>query len=294
MSHALTHEIGTVVSVWRYPVKSLLGEELPMAQVKNNGIFGDRVYAILDLSDGKISTAKNPRRWPTLFTFKATCLEAVDWDTTVPPVRIILPHGVVITSEQSDLNQTLSEALNREVRLLAVEPGNIKGVQSFFPASSTGQSEEYWPDIGGRNHRDTTTDFTLPEGTFFDAAAIHLLTTATLNQLSMTYPGGRFDMQRFRPNIVVEPTKDLKGFIENSWVGHTVAIGDEVRLTITEPCSRCVMTTLPQDNLPTDIGILRTALQQNQGNVGVYARVVRSGTIHAGDRVQLLQSLARA
>ena len=287
MSHALTHEIGTVVSVWRYPVKSLLGEEVPMAHVTNNGIFGDRAYAILDLSDGKISTAKNPRNWPTLFTFKATCFEAVDWDEKTPPLRIILPDGAVITSEQSDVNQTLSKALKREVRLLAVEQGKVKGVQSSLPALWTGQSEEYWPDIGGRNHRDTTTDFTLPEGTFFDAATLHLLTTATLNQLRMTYPSGRFEIQRFRPNIVVEPTENLTGFIENSWIGDTVAIGDEVRLTVTEPCSRCVMTTLPQENLPKDAGILRTALQQNQGNVGVYARVVRSGTIYAGDRVRV-------
>jgi uncharacterized protein YcbX len=123
-------------------------------------------------------------------------------------------------------------------------------------------------------------------GTFFDSATVHLLTNATLNRLHDFYPQGRFQVQRFRPNIVVEP---LEGgsFAENAWIGHALAIGDEVRLSIMGPCGRCVMTTLAQGDLPVDIGILRTAVQHNQSNVGVYAAVVRGGTIHCGDRVRL-------
>ena len=68
----------------------------------------------------------------------------------------------------------------------------------------------------------------------------------------------------------------------------TLAIGDEVRLHITGPCGRCVMTTLAQGELPPDSGILRTAVQQNQGQVGVYATVVQGGTMRCGDRVRLI------
>jgi len=75
--------------------------------------------------------------------------------------------------------------------------------------------------------------------------------------------------------------------VENAWIGHTLAIGDEVRLHITGPCGRCVMTTLAQGELPPDSGILRTAVQQNQGQVGVYAAVLQGGTIRHGDRVRL-------
>ena len=78
-----------------------------------------------------------------------------------------------------------------------------------------------------------------------------------------------------------------EGFAEDSWIGHTLAIGDEVRLSITGPCGRCVMTTLAQGDLPEDRGILRTAVQHNRANVGVYAAVVRGGTIRRGDRVKL-------
>ena len=70
-------------------------------------------------------------------------------------------------------------------------------------------------------------------------------------------------------------------------LGSTVAIGDEVRLNITGPCPRCVMTILPQGDLPYDPGILRTAAQHNQVNVGVYASVMRGGKIGRGDSVKI-------
>jgi uncharacterized protein YcbX len=148
-------------------------------------------------------------------------------------------------------------------------------------------AEEYWPDMEGLDHRDTVTDFTLPEATFFDAAVIHLLTTATIDRLRELYPEGRFEVRRFRPNIVVQLASDEKSFAENEWVNHTVIIGDEVRLNVTGPCPRCVMTTLPQGDLPRDAGILRTAAQHNHANVGIYAAVARGGTIRRGDPVRL-------
>ena len=125
----------------------------------------------------------------------------------------------------------------------------------------------------------------LDHGTFVDLAVLHILTTATLERLRELYPEGRFETRRFRPNIVVEPASDEKAFIENAWIGRSVSIGDEVRLAITEPCPRCVMTTLPQGDLPRDRGILRTAAKHNAVHVGVYAKVLQGGTIHRGDQV---------
>jgi uncharacterized protein YcbX len=139
----------------------------------------------------------------------------------------------------------------------------------------------------GLEHRDTVTDFNLPEGTFFDTAVVHILTKATLDRLHELYPEGRFEVPRFRPNIVVSPTDGSKGFIENHWLGRTVAIGERVRIKLDLSCARCVMTTLAQRGLPKDSGILRTAAQHNQVNVGVYASVVRAGKIRVGDMVRL-------
>ena len=274
MSNAAQNELGSVVSLWRYPVKSMMGEELNATEVTERGLLGDRAYALVDSSDGKAVTAKNPRKWPRLFDFRATVIEPARAAAKVPPVRIALPDGTTVTSDQGDLNQILSNALNREVTLGAAQRGAVN-------------AEEYWPDMDGLDHRDTVTDFTLPEETFFDVAMVHLLTTATLDRLRELYPQGRFEVRRFRPNIVVQLGSSEKSFAENAWVGHTLAIGTAVRLKITSPCGRCVMTTLAQGDLPKDPGILRTAAQHNQVNVGVYAAVERGGTIRRGDPIRI-------
>ena len=94
----------------------------------------------------------------------------------------------------------------------------------------------------------------------------------------------------WRPTVGLQTSRAEggAGFIENDWVGRTVAIGDDVRLQITQPCTRCVMTTLSQGDLRKDPGILRTAAQHNDVNVGVYASVDRSGRVRRGDSVSLL------
>src|SRR5437870_3045731 len=274
MSHTTQTEVGSVVSLWQYPVKSMMGEELNATEVTERGLLGDRAYALVDSSDGKVATAKNPRKWPRLFDFRATFVEPARAAAKIPPVRIAFLDGTAVTSNKGDLNQILSKALNREVALRAAQGGVVN-------------AEEYWPDMDGLDHRDTVTDFTLPEGTFFDCAMVHVLTTATLDRLRDLYPQGRFEVRRFRPNIVVQLGSNEKSFAENGWVGRTLAIGTAACLNITGPCGRCVMTTLAQGDLPRDPGILRTAAQHNQVNVGVYGAVVRGGTIRRGDRVRL-------
>jgi len=266
--------LSSVVALWRYPVKSMMGEELNAADLTQRGLLGDRAYALVDRSTGKVVSAKNPRKWSKVFDFRAAFVEAPRSGQKIPPVRITLPNGTIATTEQGDLEQALSDVLGREVTLATTAP-------------ESPSLEEYWPDLDGLAHRETVTDESMPAGTFFDLAVIHVLTTATIDRLRELYPQGRFEVRRFRPNIVVEPDSGAKGFVENDWIGHTLALGDEVRLSITGPCPRCVMTTLPQGDLPRDPGILRTAAQHNQVNVGVYANVVRGGRIRRGDPVRL-------
>jgi uncharacterized protein YcbX len=267
--------LGSVVSLWRYPVKSMMGEELNAADVTKDGLLGDRFYGLVDSADGKVATAKNPRKWPRLFEFHAAFTEPPASGVEFPPVRITLPDGTILTSDQPDIDRILSRALDRDLILTK--------------ASSAGSStaEAYSPDIEGLEHQDTVTDFGLPEGTFFDCASAHVLATATLDRLQDLYPQGRFEVRRFRPNIVVQTDAGEKDFAENGWVGKTLVIGESVRLSITAPCGRCVMTTLPQGDLPRDAGILRTAAQHNRANVGAYASVLQGGRISRGDSVRL-------
>ena len=278
---------GSLLSLWHYPVKSMQGEEVNASEITRWGLLGDRARALLDTSDGKVASAKNPRKWANLFEFHAHYTEPPKSGGRLPPVRITLPDGSYITSEQDDRDAVLSRAVGREVRLEMREPGQEEVLETTFPNPWMPKLEEYWPDIEGLAYRDEVTDEAMPEGTFFDLAVVHILTTATLDQLRALYPEGRFEVRRFRPNLVVQPSDGQSGFVENDWIGKTLAIGDEVRLKITGPCPRCVMTTLPQADLPKDPGVLRTAAQHNEVHVGVYASVVQGGRVRRGDAVRV-------
>jgi uncharacterized protein YcbX len=99
--------LGSIVSLWRYPVKSMLGEELNSSEVTKRGLLGDRVYALVDSSDGRVATAKNPRKWPHLFDCHAALTDIPVSGSKAPSLRITLPDGDVVESEQPDVNQIL-------------------------------------------------------------------------------------------------------------------------------------------------------------------------------------------
>ncbi|MUL36825.1 MOSC domain-containing protein [Gloeocapsopsis dulcis] len=265
--------VGSVVSLWRYPVKSMMGEELNATEIGEQGIVGDRAYALIESATGKVVSAKNPRKWAKLFDFHAAFTNSPT-TSHIPPVEITLPDGTKLSSEQENTNERLSSILGREVKLESTAP----------PQPSL---EEYWLDMEGLPHRETVTNEKIPAGTFFDLATVHLLTTATIEHLQELTPSGRFEIRRFRPNIEIASTTS-NNFIENNWINRTLAIGEEVQIKITSFCPRCVMTTLPQGDLPNDPSILKTAVQHNDGNVGVYASVVQGGTIRCGDLLQIL------
>lgn len=285
MSNRSSSDTGFVVSLWRYPVKSMMGEELHTTSVTDGGLLGDRVYAVIDQSTGKVASAKYPRKWGRLFDFHAALMEPPHPGEPLPSVRLTLPDGTLVTSAQEHVHALLSSVLGREVTLTTTRPASpsveVERLDALDPAETI-------VDIGA---------FMMP-GRFADYAAVHLLTTATLDRLRALHPQGRFAVRRFRPNIVVESPAGEPAFVENAWVGHTLAIGAEVRLRITDPMPRCVMTTLPQGDLPHDLGILRTVAAHNQvsipalggearPSVGVCGFVLRGGTIRRGDPVRI-------
>jgi uncharacterized protein len=268
-------KVGKTVSLWRYPVKSMLGEELNSSYITERGLIGDRAYALIDKQTGKVVSAKNPAKWGKLFDFRAAFIDSLQSVENIPPVRITLPDGTHSFSNEGEIDRTLSMVLSREV---SVMKASLVKTPSY---------EEYWPDIEGLAQRKTVTDESMPSKTFFDVAVIHILTTSTINHFRELYPEGRFEVRRFRPNIVVEPTSKEKDFVENSWVDKEITIGEEVVLRVIAPCTRCVMITLPQGDLPKDLGILHTVAKHNQVHAGVYASVLRGGTIRRGDIVEV-------
>jgi uncharacterized protein YcbX len=263
---------GVVTALRRYPVKSMQGETTSAATITMRGIVGDRFFALIDVETGKVASAKNPRKWPGLFGYSATFVTQPA-NGSVPKVQIVLPDGETVTTDQRDAAAILSHRLGRPVAIASSVPDK--------PVL-----EEYWPDIEELPHRDDVTEEAMPSGTFFDCASVHVLTTATLKRFEELYPGGRWDVRRFRPNILVETGDDVAGFVENAWVGRQVRVGGAI-LHITGGTPRCTMTTLQQGDLPADTDILRTAAQQNNAHVGVYASVVTPGEVRCGDAVRV-------
>jgi len=270
----MTTTLGSLASLHRYPVKSMMGEDLNAAHITKRGLSGDRCYALYDTETNKVVSAKNPRKWPNLFNYRAAYTTPPSDRELLPPVRVTLPNGDFAVSNSSDFAPTLSATLGRSVTLLTTAPRDA-------------QLEEYWPDMEELANRDVVTDEAMPEGTFFDLAILHILTTGTLDRLRELNPHSRFEPRRFRPNLIID-TSSCEGFVENDWIGKTIAVGAEVRIQVTGPCPRCVMTTLPQGDLPKDPGILKTAAQHNEVRVGAYASVVQSGTIRIGDTLTVV------
>lgn len=226
--------LGTVSTLWRYPVKSLLGERCDELELEPRGVRGDRLYALTD-ADGKLGSGKDTRRFRRidgLFSLRARCLDGV------PEVEF--PDGSRLRADDPRLEPALSDALGVSVTL----------------------AREH-----GVSH--------------FDGSPVHLLGTRALAWLRSRLPASRLDERRFRPNLVLETEED-----EQSWLGRVLRIGD-VRLQVDAPTERCRMTTLAQDDLPSDPRVLRCLGQEAQLQFGVYAQVLAPGTIRVGDRVAL-------
>lgn len=269
----MSAELGRITGIWRYPVKSMAGEPLEEAIVTLRGLLGDRAYALIDEETGKAVSAKNPRRWPGMLHHRATFSQSPQPQQPMPPAHITLQEGATLNTDAPDAPARLTALLGRPVRIASTPEGSVT-------------AEGYWPDQEWLPNadRDQVFDFDSPPGTFFDGAMIHLVTTATLRALSQRTPESRIEIARFRPNFLIETPDEVTGFVEDDWIGQTLAMGD-VTLRVDGPCPRCVMTTLPQGDLPADPAVLRAAVHGNSGNIGVYATVLRGGHVRQGDAI---------
>lgn len=262
-----TKQIGTIRSLWLYPVKSMAGESLSELTLMATGAIGDRIWALVDTGNGMVVSAKNPNKWPELLECRARYLSPPQHRGSPSPVEITLANGTTVRSDQKDIDEVLSDCWNRPVQLTASPPREPLLEQYLM------EEQEILTEA-------------IPEGTFFDVAPIHLLTTATLRRLQQCLAKGAINVRRFRPNLVL----DCNGseFLEGQWLGCTIEIGSEVRLKLTSHCPRCIMTTLGQGDLPKDAEVLRSIARENQGRLGAYAMVLQGGAIGIDDPVRIV------
>ena len=279
--------LGTVATLRRYPVKSMLGEDLDAADVSRSGLARDRRLAVVSRRTGKVASAKYPRLWRDLLTLSAEALQdAVLSDA----VRITLPDGKTVHSTDADIDKVLSALLDEPVTLTATPPPGASldravpeavlrdGITAEVPAKLI--------EIGAG----------APPGTFVDFAPLHLLTTATLDRIAELSPYRRAHLERYRPNVVIR--SEAAGFTENDWLGRDLRVGADVVLRVIARTARCAVPTLAHGNLPRDPEALRVLARHNRVRpqpqsdpepcAGVYAQVLHPGRIQAGDPVRLV------
>jgi uncharacterized protein YcbX len=262
-----------VDAVWRYPVKSMLGEQLPEVEVTAQGLVGDRRYALVDRRTGSVASAKQPRLWRALLGLTA---QHVDGDVVVR-----LPGGPVLSLDDPSAGERLSTHLGRQVVVSSTpgsepevdraEPDEVlaHGVEAAVPSPSFVLGAE------------------VPGPSFLDLAPLHLVSTATLEHLGQP-------AARYRPNLVVRTPPGTPPYTETAWVGSTLVVGDVV-LRVVLPTPRCAVPVLAHGSLPPDPRALRQLVAEHAVDVpghgvlpvaGVYATVQRGGRIAVGTPVR--------
>lgn len=272
--------VGTVEVMRRYPVKSMLGESVASSDVTLRGLAGDRRLALLDRETGKVASAKNPRVWRGLLALRAESLG--------PAVRVTTPGGARVRSTDGDIDDVLSGLLGRPVTLTDTPPAQATLDRAVPEEVLRAGLDARVPVEVSRLGTGS------PEGTFFDFAPLHLLTTSALDRIAELSPRKAVDFERYRPNVVIRTPGG--GFVENGWAGRELRVG-EVVLRVLFPTPRCSVPTLEHGDLPRDPEALRVLARHNrvapretdgpQPCAGVYAEVVRPGRIGVGDEVRL-------
>jgi uncharacterized protein YcbX len=290
--------VGVVAGLWRFPVKSMKGEHLQEVEVIEQGVLGDRAYALIDEDTGKVVSAKSVKLFPDLFDCTATFVEQPRPNGNVPAVQITMPNGTSVRSDSGDVHRLLSAYFKRNVRLGQVAPDDFT-IDQYHPdvegADPGGNRDKFVEQpLGSALFAAIGMESPVPVGSFLDVFPMSVLTTSTLARLNELQPQSRFDERRFRMNVIVDTGRP--GFLENDWIGHELALGDDVRLNVSLPDPRCVMTTLAQGDLPKDTDVLRALVRHNKRQVGslgqfpcagVYGVVSVGGTVRTGDRVVL-------
>jgi uncharacterized protein len=279
--NATAARVGVVGELWRYPVKSMLGERRSELLVTEHGALGDRAWALREEASGRIASAK---KFPRLLEFRA----AYEIEPTLERpgvIRIEAPGGRVLRPDEEGASEAISEILGKPVRLESQAGSDEKtGIDphTVFAGVPVDEMKPEW------THETMPDYFQLKKDTFFEIGSVFVLASGSVDHLHALQGGtARIDSRRFRPNVYIHSAPELEGFVEDGWDGGTLALGESLRLGELEPTLWCVTSTLAQEDLPRDPTILRTAADHHGGCLGVYASVVRPGLVAVGDPVLL-------
>ena len=281
-----------VSELWRYPVKSMVGETIETIRLDELGVVGDRTWAARDLERGGIRGAKKI----------GALMQLAARDLGDGEVEISLPDGSVVRTSDPDVDERVSAAIDHPVSLEPLRPADdLDHYRRGAPDSEDIEVE--MRGIFGREADEPFPDFSVfppalaefesPPGTYYDAFPLMVMTTAALAALARALPESNVDVRRFRPSLVIETGDDgtsasTPGHPEFDWRGRRATIGTAT-IQFDAPCPRCVMVTRQIDErIPADRAVLRHIVRDLDQNLGVYATIVEPGVVTVGDRLTLV------
>jgi uncharacterized protein YcbX len=284
-------KVGTVKEIWRYPVKGMAGEQLQQCHLDEQGLSGDRIWALRDVLRQEIQSCKfRPELLSCIAKFRDENKSAKG-----DHVDITFTDGKVTGSDELVIHQLLSELTGHKSTLEALR--TIEEIDFYrrhkqddhtwleeLKATFERQDGEPLPDLD--NLPQAARDYVSVPGTFFLVTPFHFITTSTLAHMRALNPDLDWAIERFRPNLVIETLPNTKGLVEQEWLGTNLVIGDS-NISCNGTTPRCGAVTKGQQNLEINTEILRTIVKKTNQNLGAYGAILKPGYLTVGDDVFL-------
>jgi uncharacterized protein YcbX len=258
--------IGTVESLWRYPVKSMRGEELDELFAGYAGVYGDRLFAF--------ESSASPKGFP-FFTGRDQRQMIRYRPRFRHPEKAARPINLAEAEKAGGANPISANATDL---MIDVE----------IPDGKTFAIDD--PKLIGhlRANIDAKHDLTLlrSDKAITDCRPLSIFAVQSAKKLG-DETGVAVDKRRFRANVYLDLSSS-EGFVENEFVGKSLRIGPKVVVHVVDRDPRCMMITLDPDTADKTPAILKAVAQAHDGMAGVYGAVLAEGMIRKGDPVELL------
>ena len=257
--------VGKVESLWRYPVKSMRGEELDEAFAGYPGMYGDRVFAFKSSASPAgfpYFTAREQRR---LLQYRPRFRYP---EKAARPVNLTEAESTGAGPLSADILELMVDVETPEGKMLAIDD---EGLMKMLRAGVDDKHELTLM----RSQRAMT-----------DCRPVSIFSLQSARQLSEE-TGTAIDKRRFRANVYIDLMSD-QGFGENELVGHSVKIGSKVIVRVLERDARCAMITLDPDTSERTPAVLKKVAQAHEGTAGVYGAIIVEGMLHKGDVIEVI------
>ncbi len=259
--------VGRIESLWRYPVKSMRGEELREAFVGFAGVYGDRLYAFRSSAAPKGFPYLTAREQEEMLLYRPAFRhpEQMAKPPNLAEAEAMAPGVTPIYPSAGDL---MVDVQTPSGELLAMDDARLisrlrEGIRSRHELTLL------------RSDRAMT-----------DCRPISLFSLQTARQLSEEL-GTDVDKRRFRANVYVDLESE-SACGEDGFVGRTLRIGAKTVIAVIDRDPRCKMITLNPDTAEPNPEIMRQVARVHDGRAGVYAAVLVEGSIRQGDEISLL------